>query len=184
MLSRRQRPIVRETAHCSVTGDAKPPSASRCPEQWGVLPTTGHDRRWNAICGSSADCSVPGNGTPQKTGHHRRWDTTGLSARHRRLTSITNVAAGFGATMWGCSGNPGTPPLIGERLLRTAVESDGILLEFHGSGVELVVLALLGDELVVGAALDDVAVVEHHDHVGVAHGGQAVGDHEDGAALH
>ena len=117
------------------------------------------------------------DGTPQKMGHHR-------SISHRRLTSITNVAAGFGATMWGCSGNPGTPPLIGERLLRTAVESDGILLEFHGSGVELVVLALLGDELVVGAALDDVAVVEHHDHVGVAHGGQAVGDHEDGAALH
>ena len=158
MLSRRQRPIVRSNGVFSRQRDTTEDGT-----QYAGRPPTARS---------------------QATGHHRRRDTTGLSARHRRLTSITNVAAGFGATMWGCSGNPGTPPLIGERLLRTAVESDGILLEFHGSGVELVVLALLGDELIVGAALDDVAVVEHHDHVGVAHGGQAVGDHEDGAALH
>ena len=35
----------------------------------------------------------------------------------------------------------------------------------------------------MGAALDDAAVVQYHDGVGVAHGGQPVGDDEDGAAV-
>ena len=34
------------------------------------------------------------------------------------------------------------------------------------------------------AAFDDAAMVEHHDHVGIAHGGQAVCDHEHGTTLH
>ena len=58
------------------------------------------------------------------------------------------------------------------------------LLQFHRAGVQLVVLALLRDQLVMRATLDDVAMVEHHDHVGVAHGGQAVGDDEDRTSLH
>ena len=36
----------------------------------------------------------------------------------------------------------------------------------------------------MGATLDDLAVVQHHDAVGVADGGQAVGDDEDGSSLH
>ena len=44
-------------------------------------------------------------------------------------------------------------------------EAEGALLQFHGARVQLVVLALLRDELVVRAALDDAAMVEHHDHV-------------------
>ena len=43
---------------------------------------------------------------------------------------------------------------------------------------------MLGDELVVGAPLDDTAVVQHHNGVGVLHGAQAVGDDEHGAARH
>ena len=58
------------------------------------------------------------------------------------------------------------------------------LLQFHCTGVQLVVLALLRDQLVMRTTLDDVAVVEHHDHIGIAHGGQAVGDDEDRTALH
>ena len=58
------------------------------------------------------------------------------------------------------------------------------LLQLHRAGVQLVVLALLRDQLVMRTTLDDVAVVEHHDHVGIAHGGQAVGDDEDRTALH
>ena len=45
------------------------------------------------------------------------------------------------------------------------------LLQFHRAGVQLVVLALLRDQLVMRATLDDVAMVEHHDHIGIAPGG-------------
>ncbi len=40
------------------------------------------------------------------------------------------------------------------------------------------------DQFLVGAALDDLAVAEHQDAVGMAHGGQAVGDDQAGAAAH
>ena len=40
------------------------------------------------------------------------------------------------------------------------------------TGVELVILALLGDQLVVAAALDDAALFQHHDAVCIADGGQ------------
>ena len=43
--------------------------------------------------------------------------------------------------------------------------------------------AVLAQELVVGAFLDDAAFVEHGDPMGEAHGGQAVGDQDDGATL-
>ena len=36
----------------------------------------------------------------------------------------------------------------------------------------------------MGAALDDAAVFQHHDHIGVLYGGEAVGDDENGASLH
>ncbi len=62
----------------------------------------------------------------------------------------------------------------------------GATLGFSGLDellVEVGVGAAFGEELVVGAAFDDVAVVEHKDHVGVADGGEAMGDDEAGAAF-
>ena len=52
------------------------------------------------------------------------------------------------------------------------------------AGVELVILALLGNQLVVAAALDDAALLQHHDAVCIADGGQAVRNDKDGAAVH
>ena len=39
------------------------------------------------------------------------------------------------------------------------------LLQFQGSGVELVVLAMFGYQLIVVAALDDSPMVQDHDHI-------------------
>jgi hypothetical protein len=47
-------------------------------------------------------------------------------------------------------------------------------------GAEARVEPWLGDELVVGAALDDPALVKHEDLVGGLDGGQPVGDDEQG----
>ena len=58
------------------------------------------------------------------------------------------------------------------------------IIELKRAGVELMAGALLGDQVFVGAALDDAAMVENHDAVGVRDRGQTVGDDEDGAALH
>src|SRR5699024_9951957 len=52
------------------------------------------------------------------------------------------------------------------------------------AGVQLVILALFGDQFVVAAALDDAALFQDDDAVGVADGGQPVGDDEGGAAVH
>ena len=52
------------------------------------------------------------------------------------------------------------------------------------AGVEVVVAALHGVELVVVAALDDEAAFDDEDLVGAADGGEAVGDDEGGAADH
>lgn len=48
------------------------------------------------------------------------------------------------------------------------------------AGVEVAVAAGAGEQVGVGALLDDAAVVEDEDEVGVADGGQAVGDDERG----
>ena len=40
-----------------------------------------------------------------------------------------------------------------------------------------------GDQLLMAAALGDVAVLYHHDAIGIADGGKTVGDHEGGATL-
>jgi len=50
----------------------------------------------------------------------------------------------------------------------------------HEGFPALLVFTVLGDELVVGALLEDDTVVEQHDLVGVADGGEAVGDGDDG----
>ena len=39
-------------------------------------------------------------------------------------------------------------------------------------------------QLVVAALFDDAAAIEHHNVVGFLHGGEPVGNHHDGAALH
>ena len=52
------------------------------------------------------------------------------------------------------------------------------------AGVQAVVTALLGNQLIVGAALNNAALFQHHDAVRVAHGGKAVGDNKGGAAIH
>ena len=67
------------------------------------------------------------------------------------------------------------PPL----LIRTLY-----LIKLRYTGIELVVSSLLCKQIVVVAALDDLTVLQHHDGVGVADGGEAVGYHEGGAALH
>ena len=58
------------------------------------------------------------------------------------------------------------------------------LIQFGFACIELVIAALEGEEVVVVAALDDLAVFQHHDGVGVSDGGEAVGDDEGGAVLH
>ena len=52
------------------------------------------------------------------------------------------------------------------------------------AGVELVIFALESQQLVVGAAFDNVAVLEDDDAVAVAHGRKAVGNHEGRAPFH
>ncbi len=52
------------------------------------------------------------------------------------------------------------------------------------AGVEVVVAAAEGVEGLVGAALDDLALLDDEDLVGAADGGEAVGDDEGRAALH
>ena len=59
-----------------------------------------------------------------------------------------------------------------------------MLCKFFFACIEFVISAFHGEELVVGAAFDDLAVFEHHDGVGVTHGGKAVRDHESGAVFH
>ncbi len=55
------------------------------------------------------------------------------------------------------------------------------LLALELDPVELGVVAAWGQQLVVAAPLDDAAVVEHQDDVGLPDGGQAVGDDQRGA---
>lgn len=57
-------------------------------------------------------------------------------------------------------------------------------LQLEGAGIELVILALLGDELFVAAALYYAALLQDHYGLGVADGGETVGYHKDGPARH
>ena len=40
-----------------------------------------------------------------------------------------------------------------------------VLLEFEGTRIELIVCALLGEEFLVAASLDDAAVIQYHDDI-------------------
>ena len=59
-----------------------------------------------------------------------------------------------------------------------------VLFQFECAGIELVVGALLGDQIIVGTPLDDAAMVQDHDAVGVHDGAEAVRDDEYGSAMH
>src|SRR5690349_20096125 len=50
--------------------------------------------------------------------------------------------------------------------------------------VQTLIDAAVADQLVVGARLGDAALIQHHDLVRTAHGGEPVGDHDHGAAGH
>ena len=46
--------------------------------------------------------------------------------------------------------------------------------------VELLIFAVLCEEGIVVSALDDASLFQHHDHVGVSHGGKSVRDNKAG----
>ena len=52
------------------------------------------------------------------------------------------------------------------------------------ASVELVIFALLGKEFVVIALLDDASVVHHTDDVGIADGGETMGNDKGGTPFH
>ena len=58
------------------------------------------------------------------------------------------------------------------------------LFEFECAGVKLIIPTPLRYQLLVIAALDNLAVFENANHIGIADGGQAVSDDKDGATLH
>ena len=58
------------------------------------------------------------------------------------------------------------------------------LFQFKCAGIQPVVGPLPGNQILVGSPLNNPAVVQDHDAVGVADGGQAVGNDEGGTALH
>ena len=58
------------------------------------------------------------------------------------------------------------------------------LFQFERTGVELIVGALLGEQLLVVAAFDDVSMIQYHDDIAVADGGEPVSDDKDSASIH
>ena len=58
------------------------------------------------------------------------------------------------------------------------------LFQFKRTGIKLIVFAVLCDKLLVIAALDDMAELEHHDNICILHGGQAMRDNEHRSAVH
>ena len=60
------------------------------------------------------------------------------------------------------------------------MHSQGLILLFQlkRAGIELIIESVLPDEILVVAPLDDAPTLQHHDGVGVADGGEPVGDTE------
>ena len=50
--------------------------------------------------------------------------------------------------------------------------------------IELIISALLFNELVMGAALNDTPLFQYHDAIGITHGRQSMGNYKCGAAFH
>ena len=61
---------------------------------------------------------------------------------------------------------------------------DFSLRQFSLTGVELVVAAVLGQQILVVTPLDDAALLQNHNGLGVADGGEPVGDDEYSAPRH
>ena len=59
-----------------------------------------------------------------------------------------------------------------------------LLFQFESAGVKLIIPPPLRNQLLVIAALDNLAVFENANHVGVAYGGESVRDDKNGATLH
>lgn len=57
-------------------------------------------------------------------------------------------------------------------------------VELGCAGVKLIISSLLLEELLVGAPFDYLALLKHHNGVGMADGGQTVGNYKCGFALH
>ena len=90
--------------------------------------------------------------------------------------------ARMGHQILGCVGHciPSSISASAASVAGRRLEAVGIELQV----VEPAVGAGAGHEFLVGADLGDAAALEDDDAVGAAHGGHAVGDDEDGAALH
>ena len=58
------------------------------------------------------------------------------------------------------------------------------LIKLKRAGIELIILAALGDKLVMAALLDDPSVFKNNDHIRVPDGRKSVRDHKHGPALH
>ena len=58
------------------------------------------------------------------------------------------------------------------------------LFQFESAGVELIVGALLSNQILMSAALDDMAVVQNHDTIGIHDGRKPMGDDKHRAAMH
>ena len=52
------------------------------------------------------------------------------------------------------------------------------------SGIQLIILSLLGEQLIVVAALDDLTLLQYQNSLCIPDGGKAVGDDKDRAARH
>ena len=59
-----------------------------------------------------------------------------------------------------------------------------VLIQLKCSGIELVVLSVLGYQIIVVATLDNPTMLHDHDGLGIVNRGQTVGDDKDGTALH
>ena len=59
-----------------------------------------------------------------------------------------------------------------------------LLVKIEGACIKLIVFALGGNQIIVGAALNDSALIENHNNIGVLYGGKSVGDNKYGSALH
>lgn len=101
----------------------------------------------------------------------------------RGLESAVNEVSGKALRgLQNKNGDAGCPASPFSGVIRSLRQNLRRLVELRV--VQVGVEAALGEQLVVRALLDDVAVADHQDHVGVSDRGQAMRDDKAGAALH
>ena len=66
----------------------------------------------------------------------------------------------------------------------TLVSGSFILLQLKRSGIELIILAVFRNQLLMIAALDDMAELQHHNNICVLNRGQTVRDNEHRTSVH